>query len=298
MTERASVQALEELGFTTVEAEVYIHLLHNSPATGYQIAMGINRTKGAAYKVLASLAARGAVEVDSGKTAMWRAVPASEFLKQLERRFLKGKRKATEALSKIQPSPPDYRIYQLQTVEQVYERARRMLETCEETVYIDAYPSPMSYMGKEMREATGRGVKLNILTYNEPVDIPGSLAVTTCEFHPAPNRFPVRWLSMAVDAREYLVAALGKDEDKVLEAFWSASPIFAYMFSSYMQTCVLSEEIGVQIYHGGDFDSIKEFYEKFFTYNIPYSAPGFKDLLKRFGVKQDEDQSQEGRRTT
>ena len=78
MTERASVQALEDLGFTTVEAEVYIHLLHNSPATGYQIAMGINRTKGATYKVLASLAVKGAVEhnVLGGRRVLWAALAA------------------------------------------------------------------------------------------------------------------------------------------------------------------------------------------------------------------------------
>jgi sugar-specific transcriptional regulator TrmB len=285
MGKEASIRALEQLGFTRVEAEVYVHLVHDSPSTGYQIAKAINRTGGAAYKVLASLAAKGAVEVQSGKSRLWRAVPPEEFLEQMEGRFRKGKEQAGKELMKLEPAPPDYRIYQLQSVEQVYERARRMIGTCEKTAYLDMYPDPMTSLGKELRAAVRRRIRLTMLVY-EPVRLPGALVIETCKDHPAPDRFPITWLGLSTDGRECLIAAVSKDGERLLEAFWSASPFFAWVLSSYMMMCILAENVGAMAEEGGTLKDIKRSYKTFFKHNVPYSTPGFADLLRRFGLEE------------
>ena len=285
MTEEAGIRALEQLGFTRVESEVYVYLIHNSPATGYQIAKAIDRTGGATYKVLASLASKGAVEVRSGKTRLWRAVPPEELLEQMERCFSEGRERAERELKALAPSPPDYRIYELQSVGQVYERAKRMVKGCEKTAYLDMYPDPMASLGKELRSAVRRGIRLTMLVY-QPVRLRGALVIETCKDHPAPDRFPITWLALSVDARESLIAAISRDGERLLEAFWSASPFFAWVHSSYMGMRTLAENVGALVEEGGTLEDIRRSYKTFFKHNVPYSAPGFADLLKRFGLEE------------
>jgi sugar-specific transcriptional regulator TrmB len=285
MSKETSIRAMEQLGFTRVEAEVYVHLVHNSPATGYQIAKAIDRTGGAAYKVLASLASKGAIEVQSGKARLWRAVPPEELLEQMEARFRKGRERAGKELMKLEPAPPDYRIYQLQSVGQVYERARRMIATCTKTAYMDMYPDPIGNLGKELRSAVRRGIRLTMLVY-EPVRLPGALVIATCKDHPAPDRFPITWLALSTDGRECLIAAISRDGESLLEAFWAASPFFAWVHSSYMMMSILAENIGALVEEGGTLKDIKRSYNTFFKHNVPYSAPGFADLLKRFSLEE------------
>ena len=285
MGKEASIRALEQLGFTRVESEVYVHLIHNSPATGYQIAKAIDRTGGAAYKVLASLASKGAVEVQSGKVRLWRAVPPEEFLEQMERRFSRGKDRAGRELMKLEPPPPDYSIYRLRSIDQVYERAKRMLGDCTKTAYLDMYPDPLGHLGKELEDAVRHGIRITLLVY-EPVKLRGALVIATCKDHPAPDRFPITWLSLSTDGRESLTAAISKNGEDLLEAFWSASPFFAWVHSSYMSMSILAENVGALVEEGGTLKDIERSYKTFFKHNVPYSAPGFADLLKRFGLEE------------
>jgi sugar-specific transcriptional regulator TrmB len=256
MSQEAGVRALEGLGFTRVEAEVYVYLVHNSPATGYRIAKAIDRTRGATYKVLESLANRGAVEANGGRARLWRAVPAEEFLRQLEDRFNKDKLRADEALKMLEPAPLDSRIYRLQSVDQVYERARRMLETCEKNAFLISYPDPLAHLGEAARAALARGVRLTLLVY-EDTDLPGALVIRTCGDHPSPQRFPVKWLAF-----------------------------FSCVLSSYLTMSILAENVGQLAEEGGTLEEIQRSYKRFFEYNVPYSSPGFADILKRFGLSQ------------
>ena len=51
-TTHESVQALQELGFTCLEAHVYVYLLRRAPATGYRISHAIGNPTANTYKAL------------------------------------------------------------------------------------------------------------------------------------------------------------------------------------------------------------------------------------------------------
>jgi hypothetical protein len=51
-----SVQALQDPGFTGLEAQVYVFLLRHAPATGYRISHAIGKPTANTYKALAELA--------------------------------------------------------------------------------------------------------------------------------------------------------------------------------------------------------------------------------------------------
>src|SRR5436190_9967806 len=110
-------QSLTGLGFTELEAEVYVSLLRHSPATGYRVAQSIGRPVANTYKAIESLQYKGAVLVDEGSNRLCRAVPAEELLAQIERSFQHRRQEAAKALASLHAAPEDDRVYQLQSVE-------------------------------------------------------------------------------------------------------------------------------------------------------------------------------------
>ena len=55
-------QQLTEMGFTSLEAEIYLFLITTGSETGYAIAKGLNKATANVYKALDSLSAKGAIE--------------------------------------------------------------------------------------------------------------------------------------------------------------------------------------------------------------------------------------------
>ena len=284
MGKQASIQALQDLGFTTVEAEVYVYLVHNSPATGYQIAKGINRTRGAAYKVLATLASKGAVEVDSQSGSKWRAVPPAEFLNQLEQLFLRSKKRADEALKTVEPQPPDYRIYQLQTVEQVYERARTMLASCEEFALVDVFPLALDKLRGDIKAAIARGRKVAVDVYT-PDRIPGARMTLTYEGFGFLEQVKANWITLSIDSEELLIAVLSRDDQRVLQATWSANTFLARTLAAYLRHSFLAEDFITLMEAGASLKKIKARYRSHFRFIKPFSSPGFRRLREELNEK-------------
>ena len=67
------VELIREFGFTALEAEIYVYLLQESPATGYKIAKGIGRSFTNVYKAISALRSKGAILVDEGSNRLSRA---------------------------------------------------------------------------------------------------------------------------------------------------------------------------------------------------------------------------------
>ncbi len=283
MSRLASVQALEDLGFTRVEAEVYVYLIHNSPATGYRIAKAIDRTRGATYKVLATLASKGAIESDSQKAGKWRAVPPAEFLNQLERRFLQGKKRANEALETIKPAPPDYYIYQMRTVEQVYERARTMLASCTEFALVDVFPLALEKLRDDIRRTIERGIKVAIDVY-APDDVPGARMIRSFRGFDYLKELPLNWITLSTDGEELLVAVLSEDDERVLQATWSANTFLARVLSSYLRHSFLAEDLITLMESGASLKKIKSRYKSHFEFVRLFASPGYMRMRKDLGL--------------
>jgi sugar-specific transcriptional regulator TrmB len=281
---QASIQALEDLGFTRVESEVYVYLVHNSPATGYQIAKGIDRTRGATYKVLATLASKGAVEVDSQRRSQWRAVPPPEFLNQLEKRFLRGKQRANDALKAIEPPAPDYRIYQLQTVDQVYERARAMLASCEEFALVDVFPLALEKLRGDIEAAIARGKKVAVNVY-APDKVAGARMTQTYEGFGFLEHVQANWITVSIDSEELLLAMLSEDDSRVLQATWSANTFLARTLAAYLRHSFLAEDFITLMETGAPLKKIKARYRSHFRFIKPFSTPGYRRMKEELSKK-------------
>ena len=220
--EDTHIQALTDLGFTPVEAEVYLFLLAESPASGYRVAQALGRPAAQVYKAVEALQQKGAVIAEEGKTKRCRAVPAVELLKHLETRFRRRKEKAGALLKEMARVEADHRVYQLKTVEQVYSHAASMLERAERVVLLDLFPKPLSQLRDQIEDAAGRGVIVGLKTY-EPCQISCTEKVTAYNAAKTLERWPGQHLSLVIDGHEFLSAMLYEDELGLHHAIWSRS---------------------------------------------------------------------------
>ncbi|MCG8456866.1 MAG: hypothetical protein MI919_11345, partial [Holophagales bacterium] len=169
MSESRAIAALSRLGFTELEARIYIYLTRHSPVTGYKVAKGIGATNASAYKALEALERKGAVDVAEGDSRLYRAVSAPELLGQIQASVEEECRKAADSLSRFEAAAADDRIYHLKNPQQVLARCRSMLESSRATVLVDAFPDALEKITPLLIEASGRGVQVIVQAYRPTI---------------------------------------------------------------------------------------------------------------------------------
>jgi sugar-specific transcriptional regulator TrmB len=226
-----ATEFLLPLGFTGIEAEAYVFLLEEAPATGYRVAQGINRTTANTYKALESLQQKGAVMQEDGATRLYRAVAPEEVLSVMERTWARQRLQAERALAEVGRGARDDRVYQLAAPGQVYERCRAMLAGCREIALMDVFPAPLAELREAVDEAVARGVSVALLAY-EPVEVPGAEVVLSYRAATVMERWPGQWLNLVTDSAQHVLALLSEDGSRVRHAAWSASAFLAHLYHS------------------------------------------------------------------
>ena len=267
-----AIQGLIQLGFTQAEAEVYVALLRESPATGYRIATVLGKATANTYKALRSLTDKGAVLTEEGDGSMFRAVPAKELLRRFTRAF-EGQRDVTEAaLERIGMPADDFGVYRLTDPEQVLQRAREMLARVRQVALITAFPGPLSRIAPDIEAAAARGVDIGVKAY-APIEIRGVDLVVSTQGQLWLQEIPGEELVLATDAEEHLVALF--DGDSVFQAIWSASPFLGQVHHNGMALEHHATKLARAIQEGA---SSKKLQAMLPLARSPLDAPGFRRL--------------------
>lgn len=228
-------EILEQLGFTALEAATYIALLESSPATAYQVAKRTGKPVANTYKAIASLSAKGAVVLDDGARQLCRAVDPPEFLDRLKARQQSLSATAARLLDGIGEAGRDNRVYQLEDVSAVYARAKAMLKRARDLVVIDAFPAPIARLKSELSATAKRKVRVTAQIY-APEKIPGVVTVPFSRAAELLAREPGQLMSLAVDRHELLLALISHDEQRVLQAVYTASSFIASILHAYISS--------------------------------------------------------------
>lgn len=235
MKSLSSIQPLVDLGLTALEAEVYCFLVENSPATGYKIAKAIGKPTANTYKTIQSLQAKGFIFIEDGTNRLCRAQPVKEFLDSLEKRFNQTRQEAENELSKLKPAPDDERLYYLHTPDQVFEKFRQMLDSCEEISLLDLFPAAVEHLKKDIEKAASNGIRVAVKVY-QPCKIKGAVIHLDPAGEKIIKRWPGQWANGVIDGFEHLMAFLSRDCTQVHQAVWSANTYISWVYhSAFMQ---------------------------------------------------------------
>ncbi len=224
------VGPLVALGFTELEAAVYLYLVENAPATGYRVSHDIGKPVANTYKAIESLHQKGGVMVDeSGENRQVRAVPPQELLEQFADAFRNRYEAASRTLEGLEPRERDMGVYTLTRTEQVVARARTMLNNADDVVLCDLFPRSVEKLRDDLEAAAGRGVIVAGRVY-EPTELEGPEMVTSTRATEVRGRWPGQWLNMVVDGAQILLSFLSEDATSVHQAVWSGSPFLSWVY--------------------------------------------------------------------
>lgn len=257
MPTEESVRALTALGFTGLEAEIYVYLLGEPPSTGYRIAQALGRPVANVYKALESLQSKAAIIVDEGETRLSRAVPAKELLQRLERDFAARAGQARDTLESVKAAPADARVYQLRTVEQVFERCRSMIGRARSLVLADLFPGPLEALREDIEAAAARGVTTIVKVF-EPAEVAGTKVVLNPRGDELMSRYPGQWAVLVVDGGELLIAVLDRERRVVHQAIWSESATLSWIVNTSLAAEIMFCELSTEVVNATDLGSLKE----------------------------------------
>ena len=220
-TQRA-VQRLRELGLNALEAEVYAFLLQHPPMTAYRVGKSLGRATANVYKAIESLARRGAVLVEEGDNRVCRAVPVEEFFHHLRSNLQRSTEEAADALAELERPAFDERVYRLESVPALFDRARKMLASARSIAIIDAFPQSLEALKEDIATAARRGVRVLVKAY-APFEMDGVDVVTGSNPKATFSAWRGEQVNLVVDGSELLVALLNAQLTRIEQAIWTRS---------------------------------------------------------------------------
>ena len=228
------IDHLVELGFTGAEAAVYAALLREPKATGYRIARLAGRPEPNTYKALDALHKKGAIVVDeTGRGRTYTALPVNEFFDGMKRRLDMMRVHLELELKGLTAGAVEGGMYQLNTPDQVYGRAKTMLREAKGVALVDIFPEPLEQMRGDLETAAKRGLKICMMVY-QPGEVQGCEVIAPKKPTSQLVVWKVDWMNIAVDSREALYSLLKKDSAGVERAVWIKDPHLALQAFSGM----------------------------------------------------------------
>jgi sugar-specific transcriptional regulator TrmB len=201
---------LTEIGFTEYEAKVYIALLSDHPATGYQISKDSGVPRSMVYETLSRLVTRGAVlESSEDRTTLYRPVSPQVLLDRHEERQMHLIDDLREALQTVYTDTSEEHVWSIRSKSAVFSYAKKMLSEAQTEIYMVLNDAALADLREEITAASDRGVALGILLTGQDSFSRGNVA-----WHP-PLESELQGLTntlmLVADQVEVLIADLGQE---------------------------------------------------------------------------------------
>ena len=155
---------LQKIGFTEYESKVYISLLKESPATGYQISKESGVPRSMVYEVLGRLHSRGAVlETLEGRATYYRPLPPEILLDQHQANLAQLIRDLRPALTQIYESTSDDRVWSLTDADAIYAFSEQMISKATREVYLVLDDHSLAVLTPALENLAAREIEINLL---------------------------------------------------------------------------------------------------------------------------------------
>ena len=202
--------SLVAVGFTEYEAKIYLELLRDNPATGYQLAKQAGIPRSMVYEALGRLRNRGAVmETLEERATLYRPLPPDVLLDnhaQQQRQLLEG---LGEGLRLLYQAPDEERLWTINGQQPVAAYTRQMIRAAKESLMLVLPDSDLNALRDELIHAHAQGVALSTLLTGE-----GGLEVGQVARHP-PLESEIQHLSgmlmVVADNLEVLIASTKRE---------------------------------------------------------------------------------------
>lgn len=167
------LEQLAALGMTEYEAKVYLALLSENPATGYQVSKTAGVPRSMVYEALGRLEARGAaLKSLEEKATLYRPVPPAMLLDRYEREARERAANLRASLLPLYNQEETGRLWNFSGRREALSYAADMIESAQHELMLVLTDADVSALRANLAAAHSRGVALGvILTGDMPFDM-------------------------------------------------------------------------------------------------------------------------------
>ncbi len=158
------INKLVGAGFTEYEAKAYLALLHDYPATGYQISKKSGVPRSMVYEALGRLHIRGAVlETHDSRATLYRPLPPDVLLDQHEQEHRRLMSELREGLRRLYNTQDEDRVWSITQRQSVLSYATQMIGQAQSEIYTLLADVDLEVLRRDICAAQERGVSINAL---------------------------------------------------------------------------------------------------------------------------------------
>ncbi|NIM93130.1 MAG: TrmB family transcriptional regulator [Anaerolineales bacterium] len=206
MTSLDLIHDLMALGFTEYESRVYVALLGDNPATGYQVSKQAGIPRSMVYEALGRLSGRGAVlKTGDERATLYRPLPPDVLLDRVEQEQENRLSNLRESLRTLYEVHEEERLWSIRGADSILAYAAQMIQRAEVELLLVLDDSHLEILSTEVLEVDERGVMVGTLLTGE-----GELGVGQVAQHPpleSELQELVGMLVVVIDRREALIAS-------------------------------------------------------------------------------------------
>jgi sugar-specific transcriptional regulator TrmB len=199
------IDRLSELGFSSQEARVYVALLQQPSATGYEVAKSAGLQRANVYQVLASLAERNVVaRISADAPARFVALPPADVLGRIKRQTAERADSLIADLAAMAAPREQAAFFTLRDREAVIDRSAALVAEATKRVAVCAWAADLDWLAGPLRAASQSGCQVVVNVFGD-----ADLDFGEVYRHESPARtVGGHLLTLAVDFTTALVASL------------------------------------------------------------------------------------------
>ncbi|MBN2655518.1 MAG: hypothetical protein JXR86_00550 [Spirochaetales bacterium] len=219
---------LIKLGFTEIEAQVYLHIAENGLCNGSQIARSKGLARTSVYTALEQLYNRNVIDQVSGDSVSYVIRDPETVFPAIEREMEAASHSIQKSLKdlKVRGTPSLFR--NLNNRELVDRRIRELICGAEIEIYINA-TSDFAVFHEDLKAATDRGVKIWLMSFETP--FPLEFPITCISVNEPVNCDITRYMVVA-DMRAAILADGKKEQD--ISGTYSENPLFVSVIAEHI----------------------------------------------------------------
>lgn len=159
---------LTQIGFTEYEAKVYLALLHENPATGYQLSKKSGVPRSMVYETLGRLSARGAaLESVEGRVTFYTPLPPDLLMDHYEDEQRRMTENLREGLQKLYEATDEDKVWSITGRQPTLAYARRMIVEAQHEVHLVLADNDLEVLYADIAATYKRGVSISTLLTGE-----------------------------------------------------------------------------------------------------------------------------------